>query len=108
MSKQFSKAFYSSKEWQTVRFYCLLRDHHSCVKCGKPAEEVHHKIHLNPDNINDVTITLNPNNLICLCKDCHFAEHRQDKADGIAKANGLPVYEYEFDDNGMLIQKKVT
>ena len=105
MAREFSKSFYNSIEWRTVREYCLLRDHHACVKCGRPAEEVHHKIRLTPDNINDVSITLNANNLISLCKDCHFAEHRQDKADGIARANGLPEYPYVFDENGMLIKK---
>lgn len=105
MARDFSKSFYRSKEWKTVREFCILRDHHACVKCGKPAEEVHHIIHLTPDNINNIQITLNPDNLICLCKECHFAEHRQDRADGIAEANGLPVYQYEFDDNGQLIKK---
>lgn len=105
MSREFSKSFYNSKEWKVVREYCLIRDHYSCVKCGMPAEEVHHKIHLSPENIHNTSITLNPSNLICLCKDCHFAEHRQDKADGIAKANGLPEYEYTFNDEGMLVKR---
>jgi len=105
MARAFAKAFYNSKEWKAVREYCILRDHHSCVKCGCPAEEVHHKIHLNQQNINDITITLNPDNLICLCKECHFKEHKQDKADGIAKSKGIPINPYEFDENGFLICK---
>lgn len=104
MAREFSKAFYNSKEWKTVREYCLLRDHHACVKCGKPAEEVHHIIHLTQENINNIKITLNPSNLICLCKDCHFKEHRQDKIEGIQKAHGIE-YGYTFDSNGMLIPK---
>lgn len=105
MAREFAKAFYHSKEWEAVRKYCLLRDNYLCVRCGNPAEEVHHKIHLSPENINDITITLNPDNLTCLCRDCHFNEHKQDKADGIAKAKGLPVNPYCFDENGMLIKK---
>lgn len=106
MAREFAKAFYNSKEWQRVREYCLLRDHHGCVKCGAPAEEVHHIIHLSSDNINDVSISLNPDNLICLCKNCHFDIHRQDKIDGINKSKGIEVNPYEFDEFGQLVRRK--
>lgn len=51
-----------------------------CERCWArglivPAEEVHHKIHLTPENINDPKIALNWNNLIALCKKCHIEEH---------------------------------
>lgn len=36
-----------------------------------PAEEVHLKKELTPDNINDISVTVNPDNLISLCGDCH-------------------------------------
>lgn len=95
MARAFAKTFYDSKAWKDTRDYCLLRDHYSCVKCGNAAEEVHHKIWLTPENINDINITLNPDNLICLCHVCHTKEH-SNKVD----------YPYEFDSNGMLIEKK--
>lgn len=82
MAREFSKSFYKSKEWAQVRSFVLMRDKYKCQKCGKPAQEVHHKEHLTPDNIYDPTINLNPDNLVSLCKDCHFEEHRQDKAEG--------------------------
>lgn len=82
-----------------------MRDNYLCVKCNEPAEEVHHITHLTPSNINDITITLNPNNLICLCRQCHFNEHKQDRIDGIAEAKGLPRNEYTFDEDGMLIKR---
>lgn len=76
MARDFSRQFYKSREWQEVRRYCLMRDKYLCRKCLiKPAEEVHHVIHLSPENIWDTSITLNPDNLVCLCKDCHFKEH---------------------------------
>ena len=104
MARDFSKAFYRSKEWQEVRKYCLLRDNFLCVQCGMPAEEVHHIIHLTPTNINDIAITLNPGNLACLCKTCHFEEHKKDKAEGIARAKAKGIENpYEFDENGFLI-----
>ena len=38
--------------------------------------EVHHKIHLTADNINDASVTLNWDNLELLCKECHDIAHR--------------------------------
>lgn len=105
MARDFAKQFYKSIEWQKVREYVLMRDNYLCIKCGNPAEEVHHRIHLNPQNITDMSISLNPENLQSLCRGCHFDEHKQDKAEGIRKANGVPEYQYEFDANGNLIPK---
>lgn len=103
MARDFAKAFYRSLEWRAVRDYCLLRDNYLCQHCGHPAEEVHHKIHLTPNNITDVSITLNPNNLVCLCKDCHFQEHRGDHGNGRKNNEDYP---YTFDENGNLIPKQ--
>ena len=105
MAREFSKSFYNSKEWKAVREFCLLRDHYACVKCGAPAEEVHHIIKLTPENILNTDICLNQDNLVSLCRECHFNEHKHDKAEGIAKAKGLPDNPYEFDSNGMLVKK---
>lgn len=99
MARSFSKPFYNSKEWQNVRDGILMRDKYLCVKCGAPAEEVHHKIILTPQNINDPSVTMNPDNLVSLCKDCHFAEHYKDKAQGHQKKNNL-LPEIFFDDEG--------
>ena len=56
------------------------RDHGICADCMSrgiitPAEEVHHIQELTPNNIDDPGITLNMNNLICLCRECHQARH---------------------------------
>lgn len=102
MARDFSKAFYHSKEWGAVRDYCMKRDNYLCVHCGAPVEEVHHKIHLSPANIGDPNITLNPDNLICLCKACHFAEHRGQHGSGRKKEDDYP---YTFDADGNLIKK---
>ena len=55
-----------------------------CERCREagmivPADEVHHKIKLTPENINRPEIAMNWANLIALCKDCHMKEHRKKK-----------------------------
>ena len=103
MARDFAKSFYNSKEWELTREYILKRDNYLCVNCGKPAEEVHHKKHLSPENINDVSVTMNPKNLVSLCKNCHFEEHRGEHGRGRQVIEDNP---YTFDDNGMLIPKQ--
>lgn len=47
-----------------------------CERCGSPnGTEVHHKIILNEDNINNPQITLNFDNLELLCQTCHAKHH---------------------------------
>lgn len=108
MAREFSKAFYKSTEWDKVRKYVLMRDKYKCQVCNKPAQEVHHKIHLSPENIWNISITLNPDNLISLCRDCHFNQHKQDKAEGKKKydkeKHGDCAEGFHFDENGMLVQ----
>ena len=81
VAREFAKKFYKSKEWLECRAFVVTRDKGLCQECLKkgkytPGEEVHHIIWLKPTNINDPNITLNPNNLELVCKDCHFAIHK--------------------------------
>lgn len=103
MAREFSKAFYNSKEWAQVREAVMMRDKYLCQHCGKPATEVHHIIHLSPENIGDMSIALNMDNLVALCRDCHFEEHRGEHGNGRTKEE---QYDYEFNENGMLVRKK--
>ena len=105
MSRDFSKPFYNSKEWQNVREGVLMRDKYLCVKCGAPAEEVHHKIHLSPDNINDPNITMNPSNLVSLCKDCHMKIHREEKVRRAIQRNKMRVRHRITDERGIFIDE---
>lgn len=84
MARDFAKEFYHSIAWLKTRDFVLHRDLHLCQRCrekGKltPAETVHHIIELTPQNIDDVRISLDPKNLISLCRDCHAEVHRQYK-----------------------------
>lgn len=70
--------FYSSGEWKALRRSIVLRDKNVCQKCGKlifSKPNVHHVIHLTPNNIDDENISLNPDNLITVCEDCHNKIH---------------------------------
>lgn len=78
--KDWAKFFYKSRQWQHVREYVMQRDRRLCQDCLAkgiitPAEEVHHIIPLQPENITDPSITLNEENLIALCRECHKARH---------------------------------
>lgn len=78
--KEWAKSFYKSQRWQKVRQAAISRDAYLCVDCMKrgiitPAEEVHHITELTPDNITDPNITLNLDNLVSLCRECHKARH---------------------------------
>lgn len=101
MAREFSKSFYNSKEWEFTREYILKRDKYLC-KCGRPATEVHHIIHLSPQNIGDTSITMNPDNLVSLCRECHFNEHKGEHGKGREIKENNP---YTFDENGMLVPK---
>lgn len=109
MARDFAKKFYKSKEWQEVREYVLMRDNYLCVICGKPAQEVHHIVHLTPQNITDIKINLNPANLKSLCRECHFEMHRLDKLEGSKKNikhKDDCDDDFEFDENGYLVKKE--
>lgn len=111
MAKDFAKKFYDSKLWGDIREGVLQRDHYTCQRCGKPAQEVHHIIHLSEDNINDPNITINGKNLESLCHDCHSKEHVKDRVKGEKKSyyqcgqSELPEGFY-FDEFGQLQKRK--
>jgi hypothetical protein len=51
-----------------------------CEHCHKAIVErsdahLHHKIYLTDDNVNDATISLNPDNIVILHQRCHNAQH---------------------------------
>lgn len=110
MSYGVRKDFYNSKAWKTVRKNVWLKQNCLCARCYKPVYVdgisewipkdqrrtgiVHHIEYLNDTNIEDDNITLNEDNLIGICKECHEKEHHQD----IATRKG-----YEFDSYGNLI-----
>lgn len=78
--KKWAEKLYKSNNWQQLRDTIMKRDGYLCQDCkarGKitPAEEVHHIIEVTQANINDASITLNPDNLVSLCRECHRQRH---------------------------------
>ena len=84
-----------------------------CGICGKPVYVngisdwipkenrrtgiVHHIEHLTDHNVYDDNISINIDNLIGVCKECHEKQHHTD----IAKRSNV-----DFDDDGNLISRK--
>ena len=95
MARDFSRDFYHSRQWKaaqasymrlpvkTTRGICppLM-----CERCYEltgqlvPAEIVHHKTFLSPENIDDPSVTLSHDNLMRVCRDCHARLHSNDNS----------------------------
>jgi 5-methylcytosine-specific restriction endonuclease McrA len=67
-----------------------------CEECGDVGHEVHHKIPLSLNNIDDDSISVNESNLQLLCTSCHNAK----------RGENLIRSDVEFDSNGDLVQRK--
>jgi len=89
--KAWAKEFYESSSWRECRAAYLISQHNVCERCGDIAKVVHHKKYLTAKNINDVSITLNWDNLEALCQDCHNKEHHNKPK------------RYSFDSDGNII-----
>ncbi len=94
MAKDYSKKFYNSSAWKKLSEYIRVSRNFTCEECGEYGSQVHHKIEITPDNINDTSITLNEDNLQLLCEECHNKKRLKetDVNDGL-----------RFDSNGDLI-----
>lgn len=73
-------AFYHSKAWRDLS-YLLRLNSGKCQRCGRIADmkqlHAHHKVILTPLNVNDTSISLNPDNIEILCNSCHDEEHNR-------------------------------
>ena len=78
------ESFYTSWIWRKCRRAFAESKGNLCEIClskglVKPGEIVHHKIHLDPDNIHDPDVALNWDNLQLVCRDCHALIHRPER-----------------------------
>lgn len=82
--KEYAERFYSSNTWKACREQYRKSKRYLCERCLergviKPGEIVHHRIQITPDNIGIPEITLNPENLMLVCRDCHAELHGNKK-----------------------------
>ena len=49
----------------------MAREQYKCIMCGRPAEEVHHKVPRSKGGKNE------SGNLVVLCRECHEMLHRK-------------------------------
>lgn len=75
MARPEFKSFYNSAAWIKLSNVVRTQSYHLCQLCQQPGDEIHHIIPITLDNLDNPRITLNPDNLICLCHDCHNAIH---------------------------------
>ncbi len=104
IAREFAKKFYNSKQWKKCRELYRQSVNGLCERCLKKGkyvlgDEVHHKKHLSPDNINNPDVTLSFNNLELLCASCHSIEHNRSKENCLD--DGLM-----FDDDGDLVRSE--
>ena len=77
--------FYKSKQWEAFRKVIISERADAdgfvhCAKCGKPILHkydliVHHIKELSDSNVNDTSVSLNPDNVECVCFRCHNQVH---------------------------------
>jgi 5-methylcytosine-specific restriction endonuclease McrA len=94
--KEFARGFYQSKAWRELRDKYFNSCFGLCERCGRPALIIHHKIYLTADNIGNPNVSLNWDNLECLCLECHNKEHGY-----FSKSDADRTY--IFDGNGNII-----
>ena len=103
--QDWAKAFYKSQAWLKCRnSYIRSRVNLDGGICEECKEEqgyiVHHKVYLTKENVNNPEISLNHDNLMYVCKNCHdqFDGH------GVRKHHPRPLV--EFDATGMPIRMR--
>lgn len=112
MSYGIRKSFYQSKLWKQVKNNIWLKQSCLCAICHKPVYVngisdyipkdkrrtgiVHHKVWLDDSNVYDENFSINEDNLIGICKECHENEHHKDIS---------TRKEFMFDEQGNLIKR---
>lgn len=95
--KEYAKGFYKSITWQKTREAYASSKRYLCERClnkgiQRYGDTVHHKTFITPYNIDDPDITLNWDNLMLLCRDCHAAIHRGKKRYKADKDGRIKIY----------------
>jgi hypothetical protein len=86
------KSFYASEAWVTLRLLLINERGNRCEHCKKIVPKSkdligHHKIDLTPENVNDRSISLDPEKIEIICFECHNKVHNR-----FGNKNGRQVY----------------
>ena len=71
---------YEKRQWDKARKAVIARDMGLCLMCKakgltRPGTEIDHIVELTDSNKHDWNIAYNPDNLRCLCRECHGKRH---------------------------------
>lgn len=74
--------FRCSKPWRKLSYKLKVERGGKCNRCKEILLDFskligHHIIELNEDNVDNLNISLNPDNIEIVCHDCHNKEHRR-------------------------------
>lgn len=99
-----TKAFYKTKAWKKCReAYIAERvniDGGLCEICGRRAGYiVHHINEVTPKNMSDPMVTLNSDNLIWVCHECHNDLHLH---------GGVDLFDSQGNFNGTIKHKRTN
>lgn len=82
-----TQRFYKSRKWEAFRKVIVEQRTDAdgfvrCAICGQPILKkydliIHHKTELNEANVNDATVSLNPDNVECVHFKCHNKIHNR-------------------------------
>ena len=94
--REYAQWLYSSAAWDACRTAYRKQVGGLCEVCAAkglivPGEIVHHKIHINQKNIHDPNVTLNPENLQLVCRDCHAEIHKRKKRYKVDKMGHVQI-----------------
>ncbi len=95
--------FYHTTQWRKCRAAFVALNHGKCQICGKKGNLVHHRIHLNEENVDNPDIALNFDNLELLCKDCHNKIHADHDS---GRENKPTLVEFTPDGDVIVREKK--
>ena len=98
-----STGFYNSQAWKDTRRSYRQSAGHLCERCLErgiitSADVVHHIVPLTKDTVNDPNLSLNWDNLQCLCRKCHAEVHKE-------IYNKRAKRRYSIDDNGKVVMR---
>lgn len=110
------QAFYSSPKWVGFRRVLIMQRRkpdgsivcEHCDKIIRIAKDIvgHHKTELTVDNVDDHSISLNPDNVELICFDCHNKEHKRFGYQEVAEKKVYLVYGAPLSGKSTLVRER--